>query len=243
MKIISLVPSLTELLFDLGLKDQIIGRTKFCVHPDPEVKLIPQFGGTKNLHINRIMAANPDLIIANKEENLKEEIEILQQHFQVLVTDISDLQQNNDMILQIGELTNTTGKAREIVSEINSEFSKIPAINLKPSVLYLIWKAPLMSVGSDTFIHHMLKYAGFKNISADSTRYPVIDEPEKLNPEFVFLSSEPFPFSEKHIPEIQKIFPEAKIIHVDGEMFSWYGSRMRLAPVYFLKLGHELQLY
>lgn len=243
MKIISLVPSITELHFDLGLKDQIIGRTKFCVHPDPEVKLIPQFGGTKNLHINRIMAANPDLIIANKEENLKEEIEILQQHFQVLVTDISDLQQNNDMILQIGGLTNTTGKAREIVSEINSEFSKIPELNLKPSVLYLIWKAPMMSVGNDTFIHNMMQYAGFRNICEKSTRYPIIDNPKEVDPQFVFLSSEPFPFSEKHIPEFQKMFPHAVIVLVDGEMFSWYGSRMRLAPGYFLKLGHELQLY
>lgn len=240
MRIISLVPSITELLFDLGLKNQIIGRTKFCIHPSPQVKEIQQFGGTKKLHIEKIIEAKPDLIIANKEENLKSEVEELQKYFNVLVTDISDLEENNEMILEIGRLTNTELKAKEIITEINAEFGSLPSYLNKPTCLYLIWKEPLMSIGKDTFIHKMLDYAGFENIYSKETRYPVVDSNSSINPDYVFLSSEPFPFKEKHIAEIQKCFPNAKCVLVDGEMFSWYGSRMKFAPKYFLELRNNL---
>lgn len=241
MKIVSLVPSITELLFDLGLKDQIIGRTKFCIQPQPEIKAIPQFGGTKNLHLDRIIALKPDLIIANKEENLKSEVEFLQQYAEVMVTDVSDLQQNNEMILEIGQRTGTSAKATEIISAINSEFDKLPDFEIIPKTLYLIWNQPMMSVGHDTFIHHMLQRAGFVNICAQLTRYPEI-QAEKFNPELILLSSEPFPFKEKHITNFQRIFPDARIVLADGEMFSWYGSRMRLAPADFLQLRQQIGL-
>ena len=240
MKIISLVPSITELLFDLGLKNQIIGRTKFCIHPQPEIKAIPQFGGTKKLHIENIIKANPDLIVANKEENLKSEIEELQKHLKVHVTDVSNLDENNQMILDLGHLTNAVEAAQNIVNVINAEFDRLPRHELKPNVLYLIWKKPMMSVGQDTFIHNMLDYAGFANICGQDSRYPEIKSIENLHPDYVFLSSEPFPFKEKHMPEIQEKFPNAKMVLVDGEMFSWYGSRMRLAPEYFIKLQADL---
>lgn len=239
MKIISLVPSITELLFTLGLEDQVIGRTKFCIHPDPMVKKIPQFGGTKKLHVNKIIAAKPDLIIANKEENLKTEIELLQQHFQVLVTDISTLNENNQMILDIGKLTQTEREAEKLVGEIELQFKKLSIFQQIPKTLYLIWNQPLMSVGNDTFIHHMLTRAGFKNVCHNLSRYPEII-PEKFHPEVVLLSSEPFPFKQKHIPEIQQKFPNAKIVFANGEMFSWYGSRMLLAPDYFLQLRNQI---
>lgn len=238
MKIISLVPSITELLFDLGLEDQIIGRTKFCVHPNPKVKEIQQFGGTKKLYLDKIIAAKPDLIIANKEENLKSEVETLQEYFEVLVTDVATLTDNNQMILHIGERTNSLSKAKEIVADINNAFAQLPVFSKKPTALYLIWKEPLMSIGNDTFIHTMLQYAGFENICAEQTRYPQVDE--NVAPDVVLLSSEPFPFQEKHIAEIQAKFPNAKCLLVDGEMFSWYGSRMRFAPSYFQELRGKL---
>lgn len=240
MKIISLVPSITELLFDLGLESQIIGRTKFCIHPNPQVKEIQQFGGTKNLHIDKIIAAKPDLIIANKEENLKAEVEALQQLFEVLVTDIADLEANNEMVLDIGKRTDAKDRAQEIVDEILYEFSQLSIYPEKPSVLYLIWKEPLMSIGNDTFIHQMLNYAGFRNICSEATRYPEVIADSTLNPNFIFLSSEPFPFKEKHMAEIQAKFPKSKCVLVDGEMFSWYGSRMQRAPRYFTELRKNL---
>lgn len=241
MKIISLVPSITELLFDLGLKDQIIGRTKFCIHPKLEVSEIPQFGGTKGLHLDKIKNAQPDLIIANKEENLKSEIEELQKDFDVLITDVSTLQENNEMILQIGKRTHCLSQAEQLVKEINNNFSNLTPVFSPPSVLYLIWRDPLMSVGGDTFIHEMIQLAGFKNTFEDSERYPEVNSSLDLDTDYIFLSSEPYPFSLKHFTEINKRFPAAKCILVDGEMFSWYGSRMKLAPGYFYTLRERIK--
>lgn len=243
MKIISLVPSITELLFDLGLKDQLIGRTKFCIHPMPEVKEIPQFGGTKGLHLDKIITAEPDLIIANKEENLKHEVEKLQEHCDVLLTDVATLEENNEMILQIGKRTHRYEKAQEIVAEINDNFSNLTPVYDRPSVLYLIWKDPFMSIGKDTFIHELIEIAGFTNITEEYSRYPEIDEDLDLQPVFIFLSSEPYPFKEKHKAEVNKRFPNATCVLVDGEMFSWYGSRMRLAPAYLQSLRDRIKAF
>ncbi len=241
MKIISLVPSITELLFDLGLKDQLIGRTKFCIHPMPEVKEIPQFGGTKGLHMEKIIAAKPSLIIANREENLKSEVEQLQKHCDVLITDVATLEENNEMILQIGKRTHTYAQAELIVEEINMEFAKLETIFEPASVLYFIWKDPYMSIGHDTFIHEMIQLAGFKNVCEDESRYPEITKDSNLQPDYIFLSSEPYPFQEKHIEAVNQSFTKAKCIVVDGEMFSWYGSRMRLAPAYFKELRKRIK--
>ncbi|MXV37162.1 ABC transporter substrate-binding protein [Flavobacteriaceae bacterium Ap0902] len=240
MRIISLVPSITELLFDLGLKYQIIGRTKFCVHPHPEVNDIQRFGGTKNIHLDRIKEAKADLIIANKEENLKSEIEELQQTENVLITDISTLEENNAMIREIGRLTHSTEKAEVLIDEINHAFDTLEIIKEKHTALYLIWQEPYMSIGHDTFIHEMMDFAGFKNILRDKTRYPEVIPEDNINPAYILLSSEPYPFEEKHIPAIQEKFPNSQVILVDGEMFSWYGSRMRWAPAYFLNLRKSL---
>lgn len=241
MKIISLVPSITELIFDLGLKHQLIGRTKFCIHPADAVKQIPQFGGTKSLHLDKIKAAKPDLIIANKEENLKSEIEFLMQDFDVLLTDVVTLEDNNAMILDIGQRTQSLAKAEEIVQEINNNFNSISPILFPHSVLYLIWKDPIMAAGKNTFIDEMLQKAGFENAISQMERYPEIDKNMELFPEFIFLSSEPYPFSDKHFDEINSRFPQSKCVLVDGEMFSWYGSRMRYAPEYFLNLRRNIE--
>lgn len=227
-----MVPSQTELLVDLGLWDRIVGVTKFCVHPKGLKKEKTVIGGTKNFHFDKIESLQPDLIIGNKEENYQEGIEKLAEKFPVWMSDIYTLEDAYRMILGIGELTDTFSKANEIVSQIKHGLEK--EFKLKGSAVYLIWKDPLIAVGSNTFIDSMLEKAGFKNL-INQSRYPEIDLEEivKLNPEFLLLSSEPFPFKEKHILFFQEKLPKTKIKIVDGEMFSWYGSRLLFAGKYF----------
>jgi ABC-type Fe3+-hydroxamate transport system substrate-binding protein len=231
-RIVSLVPSQTELLVDLGLRDWIVGVTKFCIHPKGLKKEKTVIGGTKNFHFDKIESLQPDLIIGNKEENYQEGIERLSEKFPVWMSDIYTLEDAYRMILSIGELTDTSIKANQIVSQIKDGLEK--EFKLKGSAVYLIWKDPLIAIGSNTFINSILEKAGFKNL-INPSRYPEIDLEEivNLNPEFLLLSSEPFPFKEKHISFFQEKLPKTKIKIVDGEMFSWYGSRLLFAGRYF----------
>ncbi len=226
-KLISLVPSLTELIIDLGLKDELAGRTRFCVHPESEVSDIPIIGGTKNPRVDKIKKLKPDLIIANKEENRKEDIEILQQDFDVELTDISSVGEAITAINRLGERLNVQEKAEEIVSKIKNRLQQRPDASLMKTI-YFIWKEPWMTIGGDTYISDVLFHWNLKNIFADVTRYPVII-PEELadyEPELILLSSEPYPFKEKHIPVVKEACPEARVLLVEGEWFSWYGSHM-----------------
>ena len=240
-RIISLVPSQTELLHWLGLEEETIAITKFCVHPETWFKSKTRIGGTKTINIEKIKALQPDLIIANKEENIKAQVEMLAESFPVWVTDVNTLPDAYNMISDIGILTNKETEALKLVSAIRSKFDILfQAINTKNklSATYLIWKKPYMTIGGDTFISHMMEAAGFKNIFQDQSRYPeiTISHLKTMNCELVLLSSEPYPFKQKHIDEIQNELPGVKIILVDGEMFSWYGSRLLLAPGYFKNL-------
>ncbi|MEO7176970.1 MAG: helical backbone metal receptor [Saprospiraceae bacterium] len=234
-RIISIVPSQTSLLDTLGLDQHIIGVTKFCVHPSEYLLTKEIIGGTKTLDIEKIRALKPDLIIANKEENVQEQIDALQEFCPVWVSDISNLTDALQMISQIAEITGTQAEALELTADIELVFSNYVKPEQKLRVLYLIWRKPYMSVGGDTFIHDMLDRAGFDNIFGHLERYPVIDldlmRAEK--PDIVFLSSEPFPFAQKHIEELEAICVDARILLVDGEMFSWYGSNLLKAPAYF----------
>lgn len=244
-RIISVVPSQTELLYDLGLEKEVIGITKFCVHPEKWFRNKTRIGGTKNLNIEKIKALNPDLIIANKEENTEAEIKALQQLFPVWTSDISTLEDSLNMIKAIGEITDKSIAALSLIKKINQAFSQYKdEFNTQHTALYLIWKNPYMSVGSDTIIHHLMAYCGFDNVLKDKTRYPEINEAEikQLQPEFILLSSEPYPFKEKHIAELQNICPNSKIILVDGEMFSWYGSRLQYTPKYFFDLWNGIKI-
>ncbi|MGK7391481.1 MAG: helical backbone metal receptor [Candidatus Cyclobacteriaceae bacterium M2_1C_046] len=226
-RIISLVPSQTELLFDLGLHERIIGVTKFCVHPKDECRKKINIGGTKKLHIDKIKGLKPDLIIANKEENTKEDVEELAQQFPVWISDIATLEDAYIMMEQIGNITNTEKAADKLVNDIKKNFELL--IPLPPiKILYLIWHKPLMGAGKGTFIDELLNRCGFINVVTEE-RYP---EVQQYDPELVMLSSEPFPFKEKHIKSIQEIYPDAKIELVDGELFSWYGSRLKFFPDY-----------
>ncbi|MCC6634256.1 MAG: ABC transporter substrate-binding protein [Chitinophagaceae bacterium] len=247
LKIISLVPSQTELLYYLGLEEEVVGITKFCVHPNHWFKSKTRVGGTKNIDFNKIKLLQPNLIIANKEENVKEQIEELQQYFNVIVTDVNNVEESYEMITTIGELTKTTTKANQLIQQIKESFFQLKLAyknTVRPSVCYLIWKEPYMTIGGDTFINDILNWAGFKNVFEQKNRYPQIslEELEKLQPDYIFLSSEPYPFKEQHKQELLKNHPtiQSKIILVDGEMFSWYGSRLLQSSNYLKKLILEL---
>lgn len=238
-RIISLVPSQTELLYDLGLEDKVVGITKFCIHPKEWFETKNRVGGTKTLNFKKIENLQPDLIIANKEENTQSEIEYLQERFPVYTSDISNMYESLEMITVLGDITGTKQEALSITNQIKVEFNKLSQkTKNKKNVLYLIWQNPIMSIGTSTFIHDMLKACDFQNVLSSSERYPELSEVEinSLNPDYIFLSSEPFPFNEKHKKEFKQLFPQAKIELVDGEYFSWYGSRLQNAPQYFIDL-------
>lgn len=234
-RIISLVPSQTELLHDLGLGDRVVGITKFCVHPEEWFHHKTRVGGTKALHLDRIAALEPDLIIANKEENERLQIEALARDFPVWVSDITTLDEARQMIGQVADMTNTD--ANELLDEIDREFAGLKPLRDPARTTYLIWNEPIMLAGKDTFIDHLMERCGLINI-APTGRYPEIDDQWLKNeaPEHVLLSSEPFPFNETHRTRLQELLPNATVTLVDGEMFSWYGSRLRYAPSYLQNL-------
>ncbi len=237
LRIISIVPSQTELLVDLGLEKNLVGITKFCIYPKDLKNCVEQVGGTKNLTIQKIIALKPDLIIGNKEENSLEDIQELEKLFPVWMSDIYSLDDALEMISQLGQLTDTSEKANVIVTEISSQFSVLKPLSKRKSCLYLIWRKPFMAAAKNTFIDDLLNRLGFEN-SLSVARYPEVDL-TKLNPEVILLSSEPYPFKNKHIEEIKLIHPNAEVSLVDGEFFSWYGSRLLSAVSYFENLLNE----
>lgn len=237
-RIVSIVPSQTELIWDLGLKSELVGITKFCIHPPEMHKSVAHVGGTKKLHIEKIKSLNPDIIIGNKEENEKEQIEELQRYFPVWMSDIFTLNDSLSMIKGIGSLLNKEVESEAIIQTIKTSFLKLPQINKR--VLYFIWKDPYMVAGRHTFIGDILSRLGLTNCIDDiNSRYPIltIEEIIALNPELILLSSEPFPFNEKHVSELQKHLPHTKIQIVDGEAYSWYGSRLLHSVTEFEKLS------
>ncbi|RDV17147.1 cobalamin-binding protein [Pontibacter diazotrophicus] len=242
-RIISMVPSQTELLFDLGLEDRIVGLTKFCAHPKPQVKQKAIIGGTKNFRFDAIDELKPDLIIGNKEENYKEGIEQLQQKYPVWMSDIYTLDDALQMMQQVGQLTGTEAKARELTQGISTGFKSLQPAQPPITTAYFIWRKPYMTVGSHNIIDHMLQRCGFQNAFADLARYPEItqEQLQQANPQLILLSSEPYPFKKKHVAEFQEICPQAMIKIVDGEMFSWYGSRLLHASAYLRQVIEEVK--
>lgn len=233
-RLLSLVPSQTELLFDLGLAERIVGVTKFCVHPEEQVKQKAKVGGTKTFNFEAIAALQPDLIIGNKEENYKEGIEQLRQQYPVWMSDIYTLDDALQMIEQLGEITGTTARAKKLTDTISTRFEALQPASPPATAAYFIWRKPYMAAGSHNIIDHTLQRCGFRNVFTHRPRYPEVT-PEQLqqaNPQLILLSSEPYPFREKHIAEFQELCPQAKVLTVDGEMFSWYGSRLLHAPAY-----------
>ena len=242
-RIISLVPSQTELLFYLELETETIGITKFCVHPQSWFKSKQRVGGTKTINLNKIKSLNPDLIIANKEENVKEQIKELAKDYPVWLTDVNNLADAMQMIADIGVITGKSSIADNLVNSIGKAFKEITKINLPVKTTYLIWRKPYMTVGGDTFINDMLVQCGFENVFAYEKRYPEVSitQIRTSNCKLLLLSSEPYPFKQKHIDELSTQLPDIKIILADGEFFSWYGSRLLKAPAYFKELTGHIQ--
>ncbi len=242
-RIVSLVPSQTELLFDLGLDEEVVGLTKFCIHPEEKWRSKPRIGGTKKVDFDKIAGLHPDLIIGNKEENDRSQIEELAKHYPVWMSDITTLDDAHDMIKSVGEITGKAEVAKDLAEKIRTVF-KSPFTSLQSPITtaYLIWYRPWMAAATDTFIDSMMTATGFQNIFSNKTRYPEItlEELSAAKPDVVMLSSEPFPFKEKHLAEIQQHCPESVVRLVDGELFSWYGSRMLLAAPYFANLHTQI---
>lgn len=234
--IVSLVPSITELLYSLQLGERVTGITKFCIHPDGWFRQKTRIGGTKTIKIPVIHQLQPDLIIANKEENVQEQVEELARYYPVWITDVNNLTDALEMIEQIGTITGTLTRANNLIDEITATFAQLQTTNPKLQTGYLIWRNPYMTIGHDTFIHDMLTRCGFQNIFDHTTRYPAVDTWQLSECDLLLLSSEPFPFQQKHIDELQYHLPNTKIMLVDGEMFSWYGSRLLHSPAYFTGL-------
>jgi iron complex transport system substrate-binding protein len=243
-RIVSLVPSQTDLLFDLGLEQSIIGITKFCVHPNHFLKFKAIIGGTKNPNFDKIKALNPDIIICNKDENSKEIVEECSKICNVWVTDIVTIDDNYQMISDFGAIFEIKEKAALLNQKIEISFADFENFMKSKSikkVAYFIWKNPYMVAGKNTFINALLQLNKFDNVYKNQSRYPEIDI-EKLknqNLDLILLSSEPYPFAEKDILDFQKISPKSKVIIVDGEMFSWHGSRLIKAFEYFKTLHHN----
>lgn len=236
-RMVCLVPSLTELLVDLGKSKELVGITKFCVHPKSIRKEKVIIGGTKNPNIEKIKALQPDFILANAEENNLQDVELLAEFCPVYVTSIKNISDNNETILALGKLLNADKQAELIVEKIENErlnFQKIFHNRPFRKGLYLIWKKPYMSIGHDTFIHEMLEEMKIENIFGNQSRYPIFElEAIRTTPDFILLSSEPYPFKASDVDYFQKIWPHTKVLLVDGEYFSWYGSRVVGAFKYF----------
>ncbi len=245
-RIVSLVPSQTELLFDLGLEKNIVGITKFCVHPFYAKSVSAVVGGTKKVHYDKIKALNPDIIIANKEENTLEIVQELRKICTVWVTDIITIDDNFQMISDFGKIFNRRTEAQKWIDKISfslKDFKHFTEHIPQRKAAYFIWREPYMVAGSNTFIDELLQLNNFRNIYGGGDRYPEV-ELKKIrlqgDPELVLLSSEPYPFKEEHAFEIGRYTHHAKTVFVDGEMFSWYGSRLLKAFNYFKRLQNRI---
>ncbi len=240
-RIVSLVPSQTELLVALGLLDKIVGVTKFCVHPSTIRKQKRVVGGTKDIHLDKIRSLKPDIVLCNKEENTKEIVQLLEKEFTVHVSDISSIPDSLEMIHQYGDIFDKKSQAYDLISIIRKEcrlFKEFVKNIPQKRVAYFIWRKPWMLAGRNTFIDYLLGLNNYFNVISYE-RYPEIsvEELSKLKDiDILLLSSEPFPFSETHMNELKLIIPNVEIKLVDGEYFSWYGSRLKDAFDYFRTL-------
>lgn len=245
-RIISLVPSQTELLYDLGLEESIVGLTKFCVHPIHLKSLKTIVGGTKQINIDKLKALNPDIILCNKEENTKAIVEACELICATHVSDVYTITDCLELINQYGDIFNKTQEASSIARKLKTNLKDFQDyITDKPvlNVAYFIWRNPWMVAANNTFINYMLELNKFENIYKNKARYPEvsIDELEQYESlDLVLLSSEPYPFTAKHIQEITLKSSSVKSILVDGEYFSWYGSRLIQAFAYFKTLRSNL---
>ncbi len=239
MRLVSLVPSLTELLFWLGAGQAVVGRTRFCTEPAGLVESVEAVGGTKNPDVDRIAALGPDIVIANREENRREDVETLAARgLRVLVTDIVDLESAERVVLELGELVGQLRRAQELVEQI--EEARAGARPTGARVFVPVWRRPLLGLGRDTFGHAMIAAGGGTNVLAARARYPAVtlEEVRTLAPTLILLPDEPYRSGPQHIPEFESVAP-AQV--VDGKLLWWYGPRtpsaIRTLQALFQRLG------
>lgn len=234
MRLISLCPSLTELVFDLGRGADLVGVTEWCVHPAEGVRSIEKLGGTKNPRVARIVELAPDLVLMNEEENRREDAEALARAgIACLPTFPRDVQGTADMVRDIGVALDRTQRAEEIARDIEQRAERVRSSARHASPVrfaYLIWRKPWMSVNADTFASTLLTQAGGINVFAASTdRYPEITAQDLATaaPDLVLLCTEPFPFKDVHKDELARAtdLPRQRFVIADGEYLSWHGSR------------------
>ncbi|MFN8278128.1 MAG: helical backbone metal receptor [Chitinophagales bacterium] len=229
-RIISLVPSQTEWLLDLGLSSQVIGITRYCLYPENLVRNKTIVGGTKHLNFEVIRQLQPDLIIGNKEENDKIQINELEQQFPVWMSDITRIEDAYQMMEAIAEITGKKAHAAVLMQEVTEALKKVKNCLKGKRVAYIIWRKPYMAVGKQTYINSLLEWMGAENVFLHQPRYPTFNllDLKALQPDYIMLSSEPYAFSEKHFDEFREAAGAySEVCLVDGERMSWYGSRMR----------------
>lgn len=248
-RIVSVVPSQTEFLHSLGLDQEVVGITKFCIHPQEWFRSKTRVGGTKQLKIDQIRQLRPDLIIANKEENQQEQIELLAGEFPLYMSDIYSISDSINAMRVMGQLTGRELEATGIIDEVTSRFENFTPDLVNRRILYLIWREPFMAAGSNTFINNMIEVCGWRNTLAGHRDWEGVDRYPQLtaqqiresNPEVILLSSEPYPFKNKHISELQELCPNAKVVLVDGELYSWYGSRLKFSTMHFFAVIERIR--
>jgi ABC-type Fe3+-hydroxamate transport system substrate-binding protein len=225
VRIVCLVPSITELLCDLGLSDQLVGRTGFCIHPWETVREIPKVGGTKDLKFDRIRELEPTHVVVNVDENRKEDAEALAEFIPYLVvTHPLGPRDNLDLYRQMGREFDREAEAERLCGRFEEALARVGARPPR-DVLYLIWRDPWMTVSADTYISQTLALFNWRTVAgATDERYPPIDL-GAVEADRVLLSSEPFHFKEAHVDEVAALMPAAEVSLIDGEMTSWYGSR------------------
>ena len=241
-RIVSLVPSQTELLYDLNLEDQIVGITKFCVHPIHFKSTKAIVGGTKSVHFDKIKALKPDFILCNKEENTKEMVAELEKIAPTFVTVIQTIEESLNSINLLGQIFGKRTEATSLVSKVNfclNDFKSFMKDYPTRKAAYFIWAKPWMAAGNKTFINELLKLNNFENVYGNRAGYPEV-EIKKIrlegDPEYVLLSSEPFPFKDEHAFELGRFTHHGITLFVDGEYFSWFGSRLTKSFEYFKQL-------
>lgn len=228
-RIVCLVPSITELVCELGLADELVGRTGFCIHPWETVRTVPKVGGTKDIKLERIRELAPTHVIVNVDENRREDADALAEFVpHVVVTHPLGPLDNLDLYRLLGATFGREAQAERLCEDFERALDEVRARTWAPQdVLYLIWRDPWMAVAPDTYIAQMLALVGWRSHPLHSEdRYPTVDLEECAGRvDRVLLSSEPYHFKDRHVPEVAALAPEAQVSLIDGEMTSWYGSR------------------
>jgi len=247
-RIVSLVPSITELLCDLGLAAALVGRTGFCIHPRETLRAVPKVGGTKDVDLEKVRALAPTHVILNVDENRQEAAQALRDFVPALIVTHPLAPLDNLALYRlIGGIFRREREADELCRRFESAYAILQAAaDAFPSerVLYLIWKDPWMTVSRDTYVSRMLALVKWETLPLNAAdRYPevALEDRALAGASTVLLSSEPYPFREAHLAQVRARLPLAeKVALIDGEMTAWYGSRAIAALAYLARFRESL---